>query len=341
MVPFYTGDGTISPVMDFNGKISHLIGIVVDITARKEAEQQIRLQAAALNSAANAIVITDRTNRFEWVNPAFTELTGYTSNEIIGKESSILSSGKHDNAFYKKIWDTVLAGEIWRGELINKRKDGTLYNEENSITPLMDNQGNVEHFIGIKVDITERKRIEEQLRLQATALNTAANAVLIADNTGIVEWVNPAFTKLTGYSLEEVKGKNLSILRSGFHEHQFFIDMWDTLNAGKVWSGEIVNKRKDGSLLIQSNVVTPIKDSNNRTIRILNIFEDITERKNAEQQIRLQAAALDSAANAIVIVDRQGLIDWINPAFTRLTGYSQEECIGKNLTILRSEHARC
>ena len=123
----------------------------------------MRLQSAALNAAANAIVITDRAGLIEWVNPAFSELTGYTAAEAVGRNPrDLVKSDQHDQAFYKNLWDTILSGQVWRGEIINRRKDGSLYTEEQTITPLRDLQGAITHFIAVKQDITERKRAEEE-----------------------------------------------------------------------------------------------------------------------------------------------------------------------------------
>lgn len=137
--------------------------ILRDITTRKLAEQQLHLQSAALNSAANAILITDREGAIEWINPAYTQLTGYSFEEAIGQNPRILKSGVQHEEYYKNLWDTIMVGQMWRGELVNRRKDGSLYTEEETITPLMGANGQVEHFIGIKVDITERKQQEAEI----------------------------------------------------------------------------------------------------------------------------------------------------------------------------------
>ena len=122
-----------------------------------EAQAQLRLQSAALNAAANAIIITDRAGLIQWVNPAFSELTGYTAAEAMGKNPrDLVKSDQHSHAFYKNLWDTILSGQVWRGEIINRRKDHSLYSEEQTITPVRDAQGAITHFIAVKQDITER-----------------------------------------------------------------------------------------------------------------------------------------------------------------------------------------
>jgi diguanylate cyclase (GGDEF)-like protein/PAS domain S-box-containing protein len=130
-------------------------------------QDKIRLQRVALESAANAIVITDTNGVIEWVNPAFTTLTGWTAEEAVGDTPRILRSGNHSRAFYKRMWQQLKAGEIWRGEMFNRRKDGTIYPEEQTITPVRDENGRVAHFVAIKQDISERKQQEEQIRFLA------------------------------------------------------------------------------------------------------------------------------------------------------------------------------
>jgi PAS domain S-box-containing protein len=136
-----------------------------DVTERKITEAVLNLQSSALNAAANAIVITGRDGTIEWVNPAFTILTGYEFNEALGKNpSQLVKSGLHEPAFYQRMWETILSGQVWRGEMINRRKDGQLYTEELTITPLLASDGEITQFIAIKQDITQRKQAEESLQ---------------------------------------------------------------------------------------------------------------------------------------------------------------------------------
>jgi PAS domain S-box-containing protein len=153
---------------DGEGNVIGTFSSGTDITERTRAEAQARLQSAALNAAANAIVITDRDGVIEWANPAFSQLTGFSSAEAIGRNPrDLVRSGHHDASFYEQLWDTIQSGQVWRGEMINRRKDGSLYLEEQAITPLRDAQGTIRHFIAVKQDITERKRAEEEIRQRA------------------------------------------------------------------------------------------------------------------------------------------------------------------------------
>ncbi|MCZ7624737.1 MAG: PAS domain S-box protein [Candidatus Methylomirabilis sp.] len=153
-----------APLRDEQGGTTGIVGIMVDMTERKRTEAQIRLQAAALEAAANGIIITDRNGTIRWANAAFARLTGYTAEETIGRTPRLLRSGRHDQAFYHNLWETVLSGRVWQGEIVNRRKDGSLYTEAQTITPVPDEHGNIAHFIAIKQDMTEPKRLQENLR---------------------------------------------------------------------------------------------------------------------------------------------------------------------------------
>jgi diguanylate cyclase (GGDEF)-like protein/PAS domain S-box-containing protein len=122
------------------------------------------LQYAALQSAANGVVITDASGTVVWANPAFSRLTGYQLHEMLGRSTRMLRSGKHDAAFYANLWQTILSGKTWSGDIVNRRKDGRLYHEEQTITPVFGPGRLVTHFIAIKQDVTERRRTEDELQ---------------------------------------------------------------------------------------------------------------------------------------------------------------------------------
>jgi len=138
--------------------------------AQREAEDQLLLQSAALEAAANAIMITDENGRIIWVNKAFTETTGYAFSEVIGKNPRLLKSGKQNRDFYKEMWNTILAGKVWRNTLINRCKDGRLNQEDMTITPIRSRAGNITHFIAIKQDITELQQALSELKLKGEEL---------------------------------------------------------------------------------------------------------------------------------------------------------------------------
>lgn len=134
-----------------------------DMRGRAYSAETVRVQATALRSAANGVVITDRTGAITWVNPAACAITGYPADELIGRHTRTLKSGQHPPAFYADLWRTVLSGETWSGTIVNRRKDGSLYHEEQTIAPVVGEQGGVTHFIAIKQDVSERHLAEQAL----------------------------------------------------------------------------------------------------------------------------------------------------------------------------------
>jgi diguanylate cyclase (GGDEF)-like protein/PAS domain S-box-containing protein len=167
-------DGSVLPVqvnvrlVTVDGR-EYALAVARDLSSIQAQNAQLQLQIHALNAAANAIVITDTEPRILWANAAFTALTGYALDEAIGRRpAELVSSGKQEPAFYKQLWDTILAGEVWHGELVNRRKDGSYYDEELTITPVRMDGMNVSHFIAIKQDVSTRKTAEAELRTLAT-----------------------------------------------------------------------------------------------------------------------------------------------------------------------------
>ncbi len=134
-------------------------------------QEELQLRLAALNAAANAIVITDRAGTCIWVNPAFTLVSGYSSEEMVGQKLSKLKSGVQNEAFYRNLWQTILGGQVWHGDIVNKNKQGQLYIEEMTIAPVRNERGDITHFIAVKQDVTERKRTEVDLQDANRRLN--------------------------------------------------------------------------------------------------------------------------------------------------------------------------
>jgi|GEM_PF-2161193 len=151
----------------------HLVAVAhEDVTRLKIAEEKAQLQVTALNAAANAIIISDPEGVIQWVNPAYEKLSGYTSEELIGKNPNIINSGFHNREFFEDMWETIRKGQVWHSEIVNRRKDGTLYTVEETVTPLLDSFGHVEYFIGINQDVTQRKRAEQELTRYAQTAST-------------------------------------------------------------------------------------------------------------------------------------------------------------------------
>jgi len=151
------------PIVGREGSVTHVIEYNHDITELRNAHDQLRLLGTAIEAASNAIFVTDRGGRIQWVNQAFRRLSGYSSEEVVGRRPSLLASGLQDATFYSQMWATILAGDIWRGRLINRHKNGGLLIVDQTITPLADSNGELANFVFVQDDLTERAEAERRL----------------------------------------------------------------------------------------------------------------------------------------------------------------------------------
>ncbi|MBK8726539.1 MAG: PAS domain S-box protein [Holophagaceae bacterium] len=194
-----------SPVLEA-GRAVAIVGSLTDITESKRAQDQLRLQGGALEAAANAIVITDRAGIIQWANPAFTAITGYGTEEALGrKPGDLLKSGHHDAAFFRNMWEVLEAGRVWQGEIVNRRKDGSLYTEDMTITPLKDEGGEITHFVAVKQDISLRKQAEDELAKVNRSLRmlSACNEALVRaeQEQRLLEVICSTAVELGGYRM--------------------------------------------------------------------------------------------------------------------------------------------
>ncbi len=309
-----------------------LMCIARDVTTEQEVKKQIDLQLAALKAAANGIVISDRNGVIRWVNPAFSQLTGYSFEEAVGRNPKILKSGHHNPDFYIDMWKTILDGRVWRGLIRNRHKDGYVYIEDMTITPVRDVDGTISHFVAVKQDTTERFKAEQELKQQwdrldelvrertqeldttndllrrdieerrrvekelarfATAIDQLAEMIVMTDSKGRIEYVNAAFEQITGYQENEVIGNKFSLLKSGRHDNAFYQNLWQTISRGNVWSGHIINRRKDGTLYEEEQTISPIRDEVGRLVSYLAVKRDVTQVMQLEKQLS-QAQKLES-----------------------------------------------
>ncbi len=235
------------PILDQNGNVVQMIEYTLDITARRAAEAELRKLHRAIEHTASGVVITDPEGVIEYVNPAFTHITGYTPEEAIGRNPRILKSGKHSREFYAELWNTIKGGKIWRGEMVNRRKNGELYWEMQIISPIVDERGEITHFVAVKTDVTERKRMEEQLKaahdqaLEANRLKTRLLANVSHDMRtplgAIVGYAEMMSNGILGPLTDEQRRVTLNILDSSRQLLDFVNDL---INQAELETGKIV-----------------------------------------------------------------------------------------------------
>lgn len=261
---------------------------------KKDSGVQL-FQTAALNAAANAIMLTDNQGIIEWVNPAYSILTGYTVDEALGKNPrDLVRSGVQSQEFYKQMWDTILSGKVWSGELTNHKKNGELYVVERTITPVQNQEGKIGHFVTIEQDITERKKSDEYIKKLSRVVEQTTEIVFITDLEGVIEYVNPAFVNLTGFSKEEVMGKTPRILKSDLVSLQNYEDLWATILAGHDLHDVVINRKKNGEIYYQDTTISPLRDGEGKITHFVSTGRDITERMRIEEESKNRLENLEA-----------------------------------------------
>jgi PAS domain S-box-containing protein len=290
---------TISPIRNAEGNIAGISTIARDITESKKAEVQLRQLSRAVEQSPASVVITDPQGIIQYVNPKFTRITGYTAEEAIGQNPRILKSGDKKPEEYQNLWETITAGEEWRGEFHNKKKNGELYWESASISPIKDDKGIITHFIAVKEDITAIKAAREELAKLSLVASKTDNAVIITDKDGVIEWVNDGFARLTGYTLEETVGKKPgSVLQGPASDSDTIKLIGSQLRARQPLTAELINYHKSGRPYWVAMDITPIFDDKGELTRFISIERDITQRKETEEALNQAKKAADAANRA-------------------------------------------
>lgn len=264
-----------------------VIGTVLDVTERNKADRELRKLSRAVEQSPASIIITDTEGNIEYVNPKFCEITGYSEDEVLGKNPRILKSGKYPDGFYKDLWETIRTGGEWRGEFHNKKKSGETYWEYGLISPIKNSDGKIINFLAVREDITERKKTDIELRKLSRAVEQSSTSIIITDTEGKIEYINPKFCELSGYTSDEILGKKPKILEHAYSSRTNLKSLWKTIKQGGEWHGEFLNKKKNGESFWEFASISPIKNQQGDITHYLLIKEDITKKKEAEEELQL------------------------------------------------------
>ena len=274
-------------VKDSNGKLLCYQANHIDITERKMAEEKIILLNRAIEQSPVSIVITNPDGAIEYVNPKFIQITGYNYDEVYGKNPRILKSGEQPGSFYKNLWDEILSGKTWTGEFHNKKKNGGLFWENVSISPIVNQDGKISHFVAIKEDITERKLSEEALNREQyfmqTLIDNAPEFIYFKDLNSRFIKISKSQAQLFGFKEpSDALGKTDFDIFTGEHAHQAYEDEQEIIRSGKSINKEEKETWPDRADTWVSTTKMPLFDKEGKIIGTFGISMDLTARKEME-----------------------------------------------------------
>jgi PAS domain S-box-containing protein len=342
-IPFEIEFGTI----EFQGE--HIwVTAFRDIRERRENEQKIKKLNTAVNQSPTSIVITDRDGKIEYVNKSFSEISGYSSEDVIGKNPRILKTDHHSKAFYQNLWETILKGETWQGILKNKAKDGRYFWERAAISPIFDEKKNITHYLAIKENITTEKetrealeKSEERHRIIADLTNDFVYSALIHDSKISIKWKSGSLEKLAGYEMHEINDKAIgwySIIHEDDLENIVFPAIIN-LPREKIQNIEYRILTKGNKEKWVSDKLRLISDDIERDkMEVIGAIQDITTRKTVnialDQSKKYLDSIIDNLPIGLQIFDEKGFTTRMNEAQKKLLGLSDLENTKGKFNIL-------
>jgi two-component system sensor histidine kinase/response regulator len=338
---------------DDEGNPVHLDGTIFDNTINKLNQEEVKKLSLAVEQSPTEIVITNPKGQIEYVNPKFCQITGYSKQEVLGKNPRILSTGRQDKNFYKDLWNTILAGKNWSGEFCNKKKNGEIFWEKAYISSLKDTYGNITHFVGIKEDITLRKKIEKEKREKQRQFETLINTIpgtvyrCLVNKNWTMEYINPEIEKLTGYPASDFINNRIRSFTSIIHPEDYNHVEETISKAIKENSPFTLEYRichKNGTLKHVFEKGMAEYDNNGKPIFLDGTILDISERIRAEKtikdsQLKLRTL-LDNIEAAIFMKNLDGQYEVVNSFFEKTIGKKSKHIIGKTDWELFPENAK-
>jgi PAS domain S-box-containing protein len=311
-------------------------------SSRERSSSSVELQTfrEAVENAGHSIYWTDLNGTIEYVNPAFEEQTGFSPEEAVGSNANILQSGVHDDLFYERLWDTILSGDVWEGEIVNERKDGERYVVRQTISPIVDDSGEIFRFVAVNEDITELKEYHEELQRERDRFRRLLGAVPVPlvltrfeDNEAIVERVNESFETQFGFSDRELAGDPLDQFIAPDVAPREAREINERIRQGEQVQQEVTRQTADGERRAYLLTATPLSEEN--PTEALGIYIDITDRKRAEEELKRKNEQLEEFAHVI----SHDLRNPLNVAAGHL-GLISETCDSPHVRRVQNAHAR-
>ena len=311
-----------------------------------EAGQWIIENGLRLNAEQRetSVMVTDCKGVILFVNRAFTSMTGYSEQDAVGRTPALLRSGRQTQQFYQQLWTTILSGQEWEGELVNRRKDGILYTQATRIAPIPAVDGGIGGFVASTRDLSGWRAAEEARHFLAAVVESSADAILTYSRAGIVLTWNRAATKLFGYTAEQMIGRPVTLVvaperRASLVEYTGVI-----VGDGEELHTDGIGLCKDGTRVELAVTASAVRDADGEVSAISLIIRDITQQQEAERAQALLASVVECSEDAIFAMDRLGNVTTWNRGAEQLLGFTAAEMAGRNVsTILAAgldEHTR-
>jgi polar amino acid transport system substrate-binding protein len=298
-----------------------------EVNERKRAEEALREHEenlrAIYDSTTVGICVLDLKGHFIQNNATWLRMLGYTEKEH-RRLTNLDVTHPEDRDETRKLMVSLVNGDIgeYRQEKRFVRKDGSIFWGEISVSPIRDKFEKTQAVIGMLVDITERKTAEEELLKLSRATEESPASVIVTNRHGIIEYVNPKFSDVTGYTAEEAIGKNPRILNAGRLPPEFYAELWQTITAGEEWSGEFCNKKKDGEIFWEYASISPIRNAEGETTHYVAVKEDITARKRMEEEL-IKAKLTAEDANKAKSVFLANMSHELRTPLNAILGYTE------------------